>query len=202
MISGAAGRLITSVAISSDGAALATCSGSRSPQFGNRQVRIWDTRTGRLVHELQRPQSAGRFVALSPDGSTLASSGEGKSIALWDVRTGRLLRQLVGHAHPPQSAAFSADGRTIVSGADYRTLMVWDVDSGRLLATLATFYPEGREEGAGDWLAFTPDNNYDGSPGVDRFLGWRVGKDLWTAGRMAPKLHRPGRLRVLPEPRP
>jgi WD40 repeat protein len=190
------------VALSPDGATLATCSGSRSPEFGDRRVRIWDIPTGRLIHEFQRPQSAGRFVALSPDGSTLASSGEGKAIALWDVRTGRLLRQLAGHPHPPQSAAFSADGRTLVSGADYRTVKVWDVESGRLLATLATFSPEGREEAEGDWLAITSDHAYDGSPGVDRFLAWRVGAELCAAGQMAPRLHRPGRLRVLPKPRP
>jgi WD40 repeat protein len=202
MFSGAAERTVTSVVLGPDGATLAACSGSQSPSYGDRRVRIWDTRTGRLMHELQRPESAGRFVALSPDGSTLASSGAGKAIALWDVRTGRLLRELNGHPHPPQSAAFSADGRTLVSGADYRTVKAWDVESGRLLATLVTFFPEGREDSEGDWLALTPDPAYDGSPGVDRFLSWRVGAELCTAGRMAPRLHRPGQLRVVPKPRP
>ena len=59
--------LITSVALSADGGTLVTCSGGRD--FGDRQVRVWDTQTGALRREFSRPQSAGRFVALSPDGN-------------------------------------------------------------------------------------------------------------------------------------
>jgi WD40 repeat protein len=198
-------RLITSVALSADGGTLVTCSGSLSPVFGDRQVRVWDTHTGRLQREFSRPQSSGRFVALSPDRITLATNGMGKSIALWDVRTGRLVRELPGHPHAPLSAMFSADGRLLVSGADYRTTKVWEVATGRLLATMVTFSESRPGLAADDWLASTPDGFYEGSPGIDHYLAWRVGDDLQAPGSLGPRLHRPDRLPAalkspLPEP--
>jgi WD40 repeat protein len=193
-------RLFTSVAFSPDGTALATCTTSGTATFGDRRVKLWDSRSGRLLREFERPQSRGRFVAISPDGTILACSGQGKAIALWDLRTGQLLRELVGHPHPPQSAAFSADGRILVSGADYRTVKVWEVASGRLLATLVTFTYDRSAPAAEDWLAFSPENEYAGSPAVDRFLAWRVDGAFWTADRLAPRLHRPDRIESVLRP--
>jgi WD40 repeat protein len=189
-----------SVALSPDGGALVTCSGSISPDYGDRQIRVWDTQTGALRREFSRPQSAGRFVALSPDGATVATNGLGKAIALWDVKTGRLVRELVGHPHPPQSAVFSADGRLLVSGADYRTVKVWEVATGRLLATFVTFSESRPGTAQDDWLATTADGSYDGSPGVERFLRWRIGDELQTPEVLGPQLHHPERLAAALKP--
>jgi WD40 repeat protein len=193
-------RLITSVALSADGGTLATCSGTAGAEYGDRQIRVWDTHTGQLRREFSRPQSAGRFLALSPDRVTLATSGSGKSIALWDVRTGRLVRELLGHPHPPQSAAFSADGRLLVSGGDYRTTKIWEVATGRLLATMVTFAESRPGQAADDWLACTPDGFYEGSPGIDRHLAWRVGDDLRTSDSLGLRLHCPDRLEAALKP--
>jgi WD40 repeat protein len=197
-----AGGMFTAVALSPDGTTLAACSSSEAPAFGDRQTRLWDVRTGRLIQTFGRPQSRGRLAAFSPDGSTLATSGQGKAIALWDVKSGQLLRELIGHPHPALSAAFSADGRTLVSGADYRTVKVWDVGRGRPLAAFVTFSESRAGTGSDDWLAYTPDGSYDGSPDVDRFLAWRVGSDLRTADRMTPRLRRPDRLEATLKTRP
>jgi WD40 repeat protein len=187
-------RLITSVALSADGGTLVTCSGSESPEYGDRQVRVWDSRSGELRREFSRPQSRGRFVALSSDGTVLATNGTGKSIALWEVKTGRLLGELVGHPHAPQSAAFSADGRLLVSGADYRTTMVWEVATRRLLTTLVTFSEGHPGKATDDWLAYSPDGFYDGSSDVGRYLVWWLGGALRTPDTLGPQLHRPDRL--------
>jgi WD40 repeat protein len=186
-------RYVTSAALSRDGRTLATCSARVDPSFGDQVVRVWDARTGELIRELSSSQTRGRFVLLSPDGTTLATNGLGKSIALWDLRTGELLRKLEGHDHPPQSAAFSADGRLLVSGGDFRTTKVWEVASGRLLATLVTF-AESRPGTTDDWLAYRPDGFYEGSPDVDRFLAWRVGDELKKPDSLGSQLHRPDRV--------
>jgi hypothetical protein len=81
-----------------------------------------------------------------------------------------------------------------VSGGDYRTTKVWEVATGRLLATLLTFSESRPGTSSDDWLAYTPDGSYDGSPGVDRYLAWRVGDDLPTADSLGPQLHRPERV--------
>jgi WD40 repeat protein len=181
----------TVVALSPDGATVATC--CTLPGFGDRAVKLWDAQTGRLKRTLERPQSAGRVVAFSPDGSTLATSGTGKAIALWDVQRGELVRELRGHPHPAHSVAFSPDGRTLVSGGDYRTIMLREAGSGKLRGTLTTFPADRDGDAADDWAAFTPEGYYDGSPGADRLLGWQTDKGLRTADRL--ELRRPDLLK-------
>jgi WD40 repeat protein len=178
----------TLVALSPDGRTVATCC-CTSSGYSDKQVKLWDTQTGRLQRTLDRDQSAGRVLAISPDGKTLASSGRGKAIALWDVQTGKMVRELWGHTHPAHSVAFAPDGRTLVSGSDYRTMKLWDVGSGKLRGTLKTF-PAGQDADAADeWAAFTPEGYYDGSSGADRILAWYTDKGLRTADRL--KLRRP-----------
>jgi WD40 repeat protein len=195
---GGPGVLFTSVALSANGGTLLTC--GSTPDYGDRQVQVWYVRTGKLQREFSRPQSAGRFLTLSPDGNTLATNGTGKAIALWDVRTGRLIRELVGHPHPPQSSAFSADGRLLVSGGDYRMTKVWEVATGRVLATLVTFSESRPVPATDDWLAYTPDWCYEGSPGIDRYIAWRVGDDLLAPNSLGARLHRPDRLEAALKP--
>lgn len=43
-------------------------------------------------------------------------------------------------------------------------------------------------------LAVSPDGFYEGSPGIDRHLAWRVGDDLKTPDSLGPQLHRPDRI--------
>ena len=88
----------------------------------------------------------------------------------------------------------SADGRLIVSGGSYGTTNVWDVASGRHLVTLFTFVDSRDGRITDDWLAYHPDGFYDGSPGVERYLAWRVGDELKTPASKGVQLHRPDRI--------
>ena len=83
-------------------------------------------------------------LAFSPDGSTIASGSNDRTIRLWDAHTGELLRVLAGY-----SVVFSPDGSTIASGSDDNTIRLWDAHTGELLGVLAghsvvAFSPDGR----------------------------------------------------------
>src|SRR5262245_2863486 len=184
-------RLFTSVALSPDGATLAACAATMGNSY-TEPVRLWDARCGELKKELTVEAHSARPIALSPDGSILATGG--KTIKLWDVRTGKLLRELFGYLKKTQSLAFSADGRLLVSGGSYGTTNAWEVATGRHLVTLFTFPATQKGATLDDWLAYTPEGFYDGAPGVERYLAWRVGEDLQTPDSVGVQLHRPDRL--------
>ncbi len=180
-------RLMHSIGLSKDGGTLATCASSVNDEYAD-PVRLWDARTGTLRRTFAAEKIHGRPMALSPDGAVIATGG--KSVKLWDARTGKLRRELTGHLKRTQSTVFSADGRVLVSGGNYGTTNVWEVATGRHLVTLFAF----ASPAADDWLAYHPDGYNDGSPGVDRYLAWRVGNDLLTPQTLGPEFHRPDRI--------
>jgi WD40 repeat protein len=195
-------RLFTSVGLSPDGATLVACTTTMGGGYIE-PLRFWDTRSGEPKKQFTTEALSGRPIALSPDGSILAAGGKG--IKLWDVRTGKLLRELSGHLKRTQAIAFSADGRLLVSGGSYGTTNAWEVATGRHLVTLFAFPATQKGTALDDWLAYQPDGFYDGSPGVERYLAWRVGEDLRTPACVGVRLHRPDRLASalkLPLPKP
>ncbi|WP_437682868.1 pentapeptide repeat-containing protein [Sorangium sp. So ce131] len=79
--------------------------------------------------------SRGNAVAISPDGTLLASA-HASWIVLWDMATGTALRRFNGHADWVTSIAFSRDGDTLASGSEDFTVRLWDVATGNVLCVL------------------------------------------------------------------
>jgi WD40 repeat protein len=75
-------------------------------------------------------------VAFSPDGKTVASGSEDKTIRVWDVAAGEENAKLEGHSDCVTSVAFSPDGKTVASGSKDKTVRVWDVATGEEKAKL------------------------------------------------------------------
>jgi WD40 repeat protein len=193
-------RFLTSIALTPDGRTLVS-NAARASAFFDEPVRFWDAQTGGLKKESADKGHGAQPVALSPDGSILAAGG--KSVKLWDMRTGKLVRELFGHLKTTQSITFSADGRLLVSGGSYGTTNAWEVATGRHLVTLFTFPETRMGKTVDDWLVYHPDGYYDGSRGVERYLGWRVDDVFKTADALGPQLHRPDRIQsALKLPRP
>jgi WD40 repeat protein len=96
-------------------------------------VASWDLTKGRH-QSLPAAQLGGHTdevhtVALSPDGSTLASGGRDGSVILWDLPTRQQLGDpIAAHAEGVRSLAFSGDGRTLASAGADGDVVVWDVD--------------------------------------------------------------------------
>jgi WD40 repeat protein len=131
-------------------------------------VRTWDLKTGRQKFKLVHDGWV-RAIAVSPDGSRLASSAFDDTVRLWDLKTGREIYQLPGHGQlgGQRALAFTADGKRFVSWGDDWFLRGWDVATGkafldeRLKLIDGTAPVDGdaggdREGGAVDASAFSP----------------------------------------------
>lgn len=71
-----------------------------------------------------------RAMAISPDGTHLATSDKEK-VVIWDTKTERLpLKTLQGHTAAVTSLAFSPNGTMLVSGSEDKTARLWDVGNG------------------------------------------------------------------------
>jgi WD40 repeat protein len=96
-----------------------------------------DTAPADPVRIFEGHEAAVYDVALSPDGSMLATASFDKSVKLWSVATGAEIATLKGHTGKVLSVAFSADGRMLLTGSEDKTVKLWDVpaDSAATIAS-------------------------------------------------------------------
>ena len=127
--------------------------------WGNRDVRFWDTESGREIRRIVVPQPV-FSIALAPDGRFLATGLQADhTIRLWHVASGREVAKLSGLGDVSPTLAFSPDGRLLASGSgDYtqsvdRSVRLWELVSGREVrrfdwhragVTRVAFLPDGR----------------------------------------------------------
>lgn len=89
-----------------------------------------------LLHTLRGHKNIIYEIAWSPDGRTLASGSDDRTIRLWDGETAELRRTLKGHKGSVFSVSWSPDGRTLASGSEDSTIRLWDSATGEVRHTL------------------------------------------------------------------
>jgi hypothetical protein len=94
---------------------------------------VYDLRSGKPVAELQGKQPIGGVVALSPDGSRIASA-TGRIVTVLDVRNGERLSEFIAAEHDVQRLQFIDDQR-LLANAD-KTYALWDAVKGQELKKL------------------------------------------------------------------
>ncbi|MDZ8241164.1 MAG: serine/threonine-protein kinase [Nostoc sp. ChiQUE01a] len=89
-----------------------------------------------LTKSLKGHSSDVNSVAFSPDGTTLGSASDDKTIKLWNVATKEQIRSLEGHSNWIWTIAFSPDSKTLASGSADTKIKVWNLETGKLIRTL------------------------------------------------------------------
>ena len=125
-------------------------------------TRLWDVKAGKEVRTFP---DTGVFVALAPDGRTLATATPGHNLRLWEVATGKECLPIERHEQAVTTALLSPDGKTAVT-ADYQTIRLWDAATGKLRRRLWS-RPGGPSPPR---VAFAPGGKSLASSGSDRTL--------------------------------
>ncbi|MDE0637520.1 MAG: hypothetical protein OXI43_16915 [Candidatus Poribacteria bacterium] len=182
---------VSSVAFSPDGRTLASGGGKKMPRNAvkkasreDNMVCLWEIRTGELYPVGERLAIFTEHtdwvsaVVFSPDGTTLASGSQDRTIQLWDINTRSHLKTLIGHEEGVTAMAYSPDGSTLVSGSQDGTIRLWHAHTGNFML------PSIEEAGQVTSLAYSPDGNLfvSGSEDNNAVHVWnaQTGKHLQT----------------------
>jgi WD40 repeat protein/serine/threonine protein kinase len=163
---------VNSVAFCPDGGRLASAGGDGT-------IKVWNSKTGKVIQTLGVHAASVYAVAFHPDGKHLASVDADRKAKVWDLTTGEMVfdgpsdaAHNIGTAY---GVAFCPDGRQLATGSD-GAVKVWDWKHRRALRALP-----GHGKHAIS-VAFSRDGRLLAS---GSFLG---GLKLWDAERDAPPI--------------
>jgi WD40 repeat protein len=71
-------------------------------------------------------EPSSNFVAVSPDGTQVASGNSGAEVKLWAVTGGR----------SRATVAYRPDGKTLASGSQAKTIQLWDASNSKIIKTV------------------------------------------------------------------
>lgn len=102
-------------------------------------MHVWDTVTGKPVHTYPTAAYQVTGIAWSPDGKSLASTGESGAIQIWDVATGTSMHNFTSPAGPENDITWAPDSKHIATiGGQEGEVDVWETDTEQLLYAYST----------------------------------------------------------------
>ena len=159
------------MAYTPDGASIV--GGSNAP--ADDAIRVWDVRSGRIVHTFAGESAGQEALAVAPDGRTLLSGADDGSVVAWDLAGTQRLGKDFTWARLNEGCATSP----CVAINRQGTLMaaMQGLQGSTNLVDLRTLKSNGTlpaEDGAGEALAFFPDGRTLVSGGTKGVSFWDV----------------------------
>ena len=141
------------------------------------QIRVWQTKDGRLVSICKGHDNWVSSVVFSPDGQFIVSDSFDDTVRLWDAKTGRNLKVLSIEPFGSWQVAFSPDGQILAIGGNDGSIRLWDIQTWQCLNILEGHTRRARA------LAFSPNGQILISGSYDQTLRiWDVdtGQNITT----------------------
>lgn len=128
-LAGKAERIL-SIAYSADGNTL-VAGGGTPARFG--EVQIWDTRTGKLLHEATLTNDTVFGASLAPDAGRIAVGCTDNTVHVFETASGKELYKIGNHENWVLASVFGADSKRFVSVSKDRAAKLIDASSGAFL---------------------------------------------------------------------
>ncbi len=157
-----------------------TLSSRRGGEFGYKDVLLDLKAADKLVQTIERKPTNGythTSYGFAPDGKHILSGGDNGHLEKYQL-DGTSVGEFVGHDGQVWSLAAHAGSGLLISGGGDQTVRLWNLETRELIATL--FHGDSDE-----WVIWTPQGFYTGSPRGGRLVGWLVN----APGSQAPKYY-------------
>ncbi|CAH3037389.1 unnamed protein product [Pocillopora meandrina] len=93
-------------------------------------VKLWDTKTGKVLFTLDSHEGAIKCVCFSSDGKLFASASYDHTVQVVNCTTGKQVFSLEGHTHSVETCCFSPDSNYLCSGSWDTSAIVWNLKTG------------------------------------------------------------------------
>ena len=140
---------------------------SQTLVVGGEQLKSYEVGSGKERVWFKGHVGTIRALAFSPDGKSLSSGGDDRTVRTWEAATGKELA-CRPHAGLVRSLAASPDGKTLAAGCSDTTITLWEMAPANPDVVLS-------QGGVIDGLAFTPDGQGLVSSGGVHNKHWDVG---------------------------
>ena len=126
--------------------------------------------TWKCTHVLQGHEASVNTIAISPDGQTLASGSQDRTVSLWNLKTGKQIFTFFGQAGEVHTVAISPDGKMLVAGGFDNKISSWRIETRELMGSFFYLNSPYSHSGFVSSVAFSRDRRILASASGDKTI--------------------------------